>query len=275
MKILITGAKGMLGTMLASVFADQYPLLWDVRELDITKLDEVRKKLTAEKPDVIINAAAYTAVDKAESERDMAFLVNADGPKNLAIVAKEIGAILVHYSTDYVFPGTKQEGYAEDDAAGPAVNVYGESKLGGEKAVQESGCNFYLLRTAWLYGPNGKNFVDTMLKLGSEKPELKVINDQHGCPTSTKDVALATKYVLENKKPYGIYHAVCEGQTTWYDFAKKIFKLAGININVVPIPAADYPTAARRPQYSVLTNTKGLPMRNWQVALQDYLESRS
>lgn len=273
MKIVIVGAKGMLGGMLASIFAEQQPLLWDISELDITKLDEMREKLTAEKPDVVINAAAYTAVDEAETKRELAFAVNAEGPRNLATVAQEIGATLVHYSTDYVFPGTEAEGYAEDDVAGPAVNVYGESKLAGEKAVQESGAAYYILRTAWLYGPNGKNFVDTMLKLSQTKKELRVINDQHGCPTFTKDVALATKYVLEHKKPFGIYHAVCEGQTTWHGFAKEIFRVAGIDMNVIPIPATEYPLPAKRPGYSVLKNTKGIPLRPWLEALREYVGS--
>jgi dTDP-4-dehydrorhamnose reductase len=279
MKILITGAKGMLGTMLASVFADMNPTLWDVAELDITDLHAVREKLQVEKPEVIINAAAYTEVDKAEGERDLAFAVNATGPGNLATVAKEIalpagrqGATLVHYSTDYVFPGTKAEGYAEDDAAGPAVNVYGESKLAGEEAVKNSGCNFYLLRTAWLYGPNGKNFVDTMLKLADTKPEISVVNDQHGSPTFTKDLAGATKYLLENTKPFGIYHAVNAGQATWYDLACEVFKLKGKNVKVNPIPASQFPTSAKRPEYSILKNTKGLPMRDWKEALADYLQ---
>lgn len=264
----------MLGTMLAQVFSDLKPLLWDVAQMDITKLDQVRAKLVGEQPDVVINAAAYTNVDGAETDRETAFLINETGPKNLAIVAKEIGATLVHYSTDYVFPGTNQEGYGEDDAAGPAINVYGESKLAGEKALQESGVNYYLIRTAWLYGPNGKNFVETMLKLAETKKELRVINDQHGCPTSTKDVALATRYLLEHTKPFGVYHAVCQGQATWYEFAKEIFSVSGIDISVAPIPAIEYPLPARRPAYSVLNNTKRVPMRGWQEALKDYLTSR-
>ena len=261
----------MLGHMLAEVFAPQNPLLWDVAELDITDLPAVKEKLIAKKPGVVINAAAYTAVDKAEMEKEVAWAVNAKGPENLAMVCKEIGATLVHYSTDYVFPGDKPEGYAEDDAAGPAVNVYGESKLAGEEAVKKSGVNFYLLRTAWLYGSGGSNFVDTMLKLGREREELKVVSDQHGSPTCTKDVALATKYVLDNKKSFGIYHAVCEGQATWYEFAKEIFRLVNIDITVTPISASEYPVAAKRPEYSVLKNTKGLLMRNWQVALAEYI----
>lgn len=272
MKILITGAKGMLGTMLVQAFSDMSPVCLDVAELDITKLEDVRAKLAQEKPNVVINAAAYTAVDKAETEKEIAFAVNELGPKNLAITAKEIGATLIHYSTDYVFPGTKQDGYAEDDMAGPAVNVYGESKLAGEKAIQTSGCNYYLLRTAWLYGPNGKNFVETMLRLSNEKSELRVVNDQHGCPTFTKDVAQATRYVVEENKPFGVYHAVNEGQASWYDFACEIFRVAKKDIRVIPIPAAEYPLPAKRPTYSILKNTKGLLMRSWQEALQDYLQ---
>jgi dTDP-4-dehydrorhamnose reductase len=275
MKILVVGAKGMLGTMVAGVFAQEKPLLWDKEELDITNFEEVKTKLALEHPDIVINTAAYTAVDKAESEKEMAFAVNAEGPKNLALVCKEIGATLIHYSTDYVFSGTNQEGYAEDDMAGSAVNVYGESKLLGEKAVQESGVNFYILRTAWLYGPNGKNFVETMLELAKTKKELRVINDQWGCPTFTKDVALATKYVVGSKKPFGIYHAVNSGRASWYKFAQEIFRLSQTDINVVPIPASAYPLPTKRPSYSVLKNTKSIPMRSWQEALADYISSKS
>lgn len=270
---MITGAKGMLGSRLCQIFSDLQPVCLDVDELDITSLAQVREKLTQLKPDVIINSAAYTNVDGAETNKQDAFLVNEQGPKNLADVAKEIGVTLVHYSTDYVFAGENEDGYAEDDVPGPAVNVYGESKLAGEKAVQTSGANYYILRTAWLYGSNGKNFVDTMLKLADGRPELNVVNDQHGSPTFTKDVALATRYILEQKMPFGIYHAVNEGSTTWYGFAQEIFRLAKKDIKVNPIPAKQYPLPAKRPAWSMLKNTKNIPMRSWQEALADYIEN--
>lgn len=273
MKMLIVGAKGMLGSMLMDVLADYNPTGWDVGEIDITKAEDVRDKVTALAPEVIINAAAYTNVDGAQANRELAFAVNEAGVKNLAEVAKSVGATMVHYSTDYIFPGDKKEGYTEEDEGGPAVNVYGESKLAGEKALMQSGVNFYLVRTAWLYGPNGKNFVGTMLRLGKNKKELHVVADQHGSPTYTKDVALATKQLLEKKKPFGVYHAVCTGQATWFQFAQEIFRISNMGVKVNPIPASQYPVPAKRPEYSVLVNTKGLTMRSWQEALKDYLLS--
>lgn len=283
MKILVIGAKGMLGSMVMEVLADWQPTGWDVGEIDITKPDEVIEKITSFAPTVVINAAAYTNVDGAEGNRAEAFAVNEGGVENLAAAAKKVGARFVHYSTDYVFPGTKKEGYAEDDEAGPAVNIYGESKLAGEKALMQGGVNFYLVRTAWLYGPRGNptspedtrgkgNFVGTMLRLGKDKKELNVVSDQHGSPTYTKDVALATKQLLEEKKPFGVYHAVCTGQATWFEFAQEIFRLAKMDVHVRPIPASQYRTAAKRPEYSMLLNTKGLAMRGWQEALQDYMK---
>jgi dTDP-4-dehydrorhamnose reductase len=274
MKILIIGARGMLGSMLQQVLADLDPTGWDRAELDIVDADAIRAKIGAEKPDVLINAAAYTDVDGAETNKELAVAVNADAVRNLARVAQELGTTVVHYSTDYVFPGTKAEGYAEDDAPGPAVNAYGESKLAGEKALQEIAPNFYLLRTAWLYGPNGKNFVDTIMRLGKERPELNVVNDQRGCPTFTKDVAQATRTLLEEKYPFGIYHTVNEGSTTWYEFTQEIFRLKGITTPLKPITSAEYPLPAKRPQYSRLLNTKGPKLRPWQEALADYLDEK-
>lgn len=273
MKILIIGAKGMLGSMVGEVFKEYEPTLWDRHEIDITDADLSELKISAEKPDVIINAAAYTDVDGAEEDKETALDINGQGVKNLAEIAKSLDAILVHYSTDYVFPGDKEEGYGEEDVPGPAVNVYGASKLVGEKALYEVQPNFYLLRIAWLYGPNGKNFVDTMLQLAQTRESLSVVNDQHGSPTFTKDVAMATKKLLEENKPYGVYHTVNNGVTTWYDFAQKIFALFHKNIEVSPVPSDEFPRPAKRPTYSVLKDTKGMNMRDWEDALDDYLKN--
>lgn len=271
--ILIIGAQGMLGSMLSTVFADRVPILWDRAEIDITKRDEVQQKIKALQPKFIINAAAYTDVDGAETNKEVAFAVNSDAVRYLAEVAKELDATLIHYSTDYIFPGTNKEGYKESDVPGPAVNVYGESKLAGEKAIQEIGCRFYILRTAWLYGPNGKNFVDTMLKLAEDKKDIQVVNDQFGSPTFTKDVAQTTRFWVDGINEPGIYHAVNQGITNWAEFAQTVFKFTQKNVNVIPVPSSTYSRPAKRPQYSVLLNTRGPKLRAWQNALHEYLGS--
>lgn len=273
-KILLVGAGGMLGKALGQAFKEETVTAWDRAELDITQAASVREQVGKVQPEIIINAAAYTNVDGAEADREAAWAVNVRGVINMAAAAKEAGATLVHYSTDYVFPGDRAAGYSEDDNPGPAVNVYGESKLAGEQAVRESGNRYYLIRTAWLYGPGGKNFVDTILKLGAEKNELSVINDQHGSPTYTYDLARYTKELLENHWSPGVYHATNAGVTTWYDFAREIFRLAGQSVLIKPVPSSDYPRPARRPAWSVLLNTKGPKMRGWPEALRGYLSQR-
>ncbi len=286
MSILIIGAKGMLGSVLCEVFADDNPVCWDQDEINIVNLDEVREKVSELRPDVIINAAAYTDVDGAEENQALAFQVNETGVRNLALVAQDIGAKIVHYSTDYVFPGTKEEGYAEDDSPGPAVNVYGESKLAGERALAEVRPEFFIIRTAWLYGPSGSrigvrdtpakaNFVETMLRLATDRKQLQVIDDQRGSPTFTKDVAGFTKALLSGDFESGVYHAVNAGSATWFDFAKKIFEYSDVKMDVKPITSEEYPLPAKRPAYSMLQNTKGPQMRSWQDALREYIEGRS
>lgn len=272
MKVLLIGAKGMLGTDLQAAFADTELTALDHTELDITDAGVVAERLAAERPEVVINAAAYTAVDQAESEREQAFLVNETGVGNIAAAAKDMGATMVHYSTDYVFAGDNVSGYAEDDEPGPPVNAYGESKLAGERALEESGCTFFLLRTAWLYGAAGKNFVATMLRLAGGRDELNVVNDQHGSPTYTVDVAQATRVILDGDYAPGIYHTVNAGTATWYEFAQEIFKLAGKKMTVNPITTAEYPLPAKRPAYSILKNTRGPALRPWQEAIAAYIE---
>lgn len=269
--ILIVGAKGMLGSMLCRVFADESPVCLDRDDIDITNLKDVQQKIRDLLPEIIINAAAYTDVDGAENHQKLAFAVNEMGVRNLAQVAKEVDAILVHYSTDYVFPGDRESGYVESDSPGPAVNVYGESKLAGERALVEIKPNFYLQRIAWLYGPNGKNFVTTMRELAKTHDHLTIVNDQHGSPTYTWDVANATKILLAEKFPFGIYHTVNEGIASWYDFANKIFQITYTTVDVKPATSNEYSRPARRPQWSVLLNTQGPVMRPWQKALEAYL----
>jgi len=273
MKVLILGAKGMLGADLLEVFKGNEIIGWDKEELDLTSFELTKKEIEKLKPEVIINAAAYTAVDDAEENRDLAVLINGEIVGNLAKIAKGLDIPIVHYSTDYVFSGENKEGYREDETNLAPLNVYGESKALGEKLLQENTDKFYLIRISWLYGKNGKNFVETMLKLGKEKDQLNVIDDQIGSPTYTKDVAKLTKEVVENKMPFGIYHAANSGKASWCGFAKKIFELAKIDIKVNPIPTEDYPLPAKRPKNSILLNTKLKPLRSWEEALEDYLNN--
>ncbi len=274
MKLVIIGAKGMLGHMLGMVFTEYAPTLLDKDEIDITNENNTREVLRELQPDVVINAAAYTNVDGAEEDTESAFIVNETGVKNIAGVVKDLDGTLVHFSTDYVFPGTKSQGYTESDSPGPAVNVYGQSKLAGERAVKESGCNFYLVRTAWLYGSNGKNFIDTMKKLSETRKQLRVVNDQFGSPTYTKDLAVFVKTLIEEKYPFGIYHGVNAGSASWFAVAQMIFTiLSGREIIVKPVTSEEFPRPAKRPTYSILQNTKGPEMRNWKDALAEYLKS--
>jgi dTDP-4-dehydrorhamnose reductase len=224
-----------------------------------------------------VNAAAYTAVDKAESERDLAFAVNGTAPRVLAEDAKRIGALLVHYSTDYVFDGEKASPYVEDDAPHP-INAYGESKLAGEQAILGSGCRHLILRTSWVYGPRGRNFYLTMLRLAKERPELRVVDDQLGAPTSSLEIARATPTLL-GKDAQGLYHMTAAGETTWCGFARAILARAGLATPVVPIATADYPTPARRPRNSRLDCTRlradfGVALASWEEALAEVAAAR-
>lgn len=272
MSFVIIGAKGMLGSMLAQVFANKQPLLLDKDEIDITNEQSVRTVLHGAKATIVINAAAYTNVDTAETDSETAFMVNETGVKNLATVCRDLSATLVHFSTDYVFPGTNENGYNESDSPGPAINVYGQSKLAGERALKESGCNFYTIRTAWLYGPNGKNFVDTMLGLAQKQGHLKVVSDQRGCPTYTKDLAEYVEALLDGDYVFGIYHGVNTGNASWFEFAQKIFEYSpGLAVVVKPVSSSEFPRPAKRPAFSILQNTKGPAMRPWQEALAEYI----
>jgi len=278
MKILITGYKGMLGSDLVNILKNENQhelILTDIKELDITNLEELRKMFQDEKPEAVINVAAYTDVDGCETNRELAYNVNAIGPKNLAIVSNEIGAKLLHISTDYVFPGNNTEPYMEEDKTGPQ-SYYGETKLHAEKFIEKNMKNYFIVRTAWLYGINGKNFVKTMLSLGDINSEITVVNDQRGSPTFTVDLANAIVELIKTDK-YGIYHVTNSGECTWYDFAKNIFELANVEIEVKPVTTAEYPTPAKRPEYSVLSNEKWnnsgfKPLKNFKDALKEYLE---
>jgi dTDP-4-dehydrorhamnose reductase len=273
LRILLTGATGQVGWELRKTLAP----LGEVRPLDrfglnLADVPTLVASVRALQPGIIVNAAAYTAVDKAESERDEAFAVNATGPRVLAEEARRIGALLVHYSTDYVFDGEKASPYAEDDPTHP-LSVYGESKLAGEQAVLKSGCRHLVLRTSWVYGPRGRNFYLTMLRLAKERAELRVVDDQVGAPTSSLEIARATATLIE-KGAQGLYHMTASGETTWCGFAREILKQAGIEIPVVAIRTEDYPTPARRPRNSRLDCSKlqrehGVALAPWEEALAE------
>lgn len=277
-KILIVGARGMLGQTLAAALKEYSLTLWDKDEIDITDAKQVCEKISALQPNIIINAAAYTAVDACEENNELAMKVNGEGPGNLAQVAKQIDAILVHYSTDYIFNGAKQAGYAEDFSDVDPVNAYGKSKAAGEAAIKNTADatwnKYYIIRTAWLYGAGGPNFVDTMITLAQDRDSLSVVNDQHGSPTFTNDLAERTTWMLKELPEFGVYHVTNAGTCTWYEFAKEIFSQAGISINLQPCTSEEFPRPAKRPEYSILLNTKLPVMRSWQAGLAEYLRTK-
>ena len=256
--VLVTGANGQLGKSLqqiASDFSGRYRFLFtDVDTLDITDLAAVRRTVQAENVDFLINAAAYTAVDKAESDVDFAYLLNEKAVANLATAVKETGAFFIHISTDYVFDGQSSIPYRTTDTPNP-TSVYGKSKLAGETAIVQSGCRGAIVRTAWLYSPYGNNFVKTMLRLADTKEFINVVSDQTGCPTLALDLARFLMAVIAHDgatEGLKCYHFTNKGRITWFDFASKIIRQAGKTCPVRPIPTSSYPTPATRPAFSVL-----------------------
>lgn len=266
----------MLANAVKNELKDEELILTDVQDLDITDIEAVRKFVNEVKPQYIINCAAYTAVDKAEVQVELARKVNALGPKNLAIVANEENATLIHISTDYVFGGNKNvdEDYTEMEEKHPE-SVYGITKLEGEEAIINSCFNYYIFRTAWLYG-EGNNFVRTMLKLGKEKEEINVVNDQHGSPTYAVDLASIIHQAIEKGIPYGIYHTTNLGYTTWYEFTKQIFEKACISCKVNPVTSEEFASVAKRPLNSKLSKDKilkeGIIIPTYENALERYLK---
>ncbi len=273
MKVLVTGANGMLGQVLCPVFEDNglYVIPAGHKELDVTNYKTAKAAIENIMPQIIIHLAAYTNVDKAEEEFETAIKINKNGTKNIAKISKEINAIMVYISTDYVFDGEKNTPYTPADTPNP-LNKYGLSKLEGEKAVQENTDKYYIVRTSWLYGPDnrpqGKNFVDTMLNLAQKNDEIKVVEDETGSPTYTIDLAMGILGIIG--KPFGIYHISNEGETSRFNFAKEIFKLAGLNPELTPIQSKEYMTKAKRPKYSSLQNS--IPIRHWAEALKGYID---
>ena len=288
MVVLVTGAGGQLGQALQSITEKHLDINFvfcDSKTLDITQPETIREVFSKYQPHFCINAAAYTAVDKAESEPEKAHLINTLGAKNVAEVCKQFDTVLLHISTDFVFDGTKKSPYNELDITHPK-GIYGQTKLDGEKAIQKTWDKHVIIRTSWVYSKFGNNFMKTMLRLAKEREKLSVVNDQIGTPTHAVDLAevliqICTSIFLTrlrdpSSKLYSIYHFSNEGQCSWYYFAKKIFEFNNININLEPIPTTSFPTPAQRPVYSVLDKSKiknvfGVEVRYWEMSLKDVL----
>jgi len=275
MRVLVTGAGGQLGRELCAMAGGSAEVIGLERSaLDVTDLARCREAVGAYRPDAVIHAAAYTAVDRAEVEPDEAFRVNAAGTRNMALAAREGRAKFCYISTDYVFDGRAAAPYNEYDAPNP-LNVYGKSKLAGERLAQSLTDRWFVVRTSWVYGANGANFVKTMLRLGAERGRVQVVADQTGSPTWAKDLAVFL-LALVSTEAYGIYHAANAGHCSWYEFAKAIFEEKGMPVEVVPCTTEEFPRPARRPAYSVLDGAavryNGLPaMRHWREALREFL----
>lgn len=277
MRILVTGARGMLGTDLVKYLSGEHEVVGVGRDdFDVTDLETVGVKIREIAPDLVIHSAAYTDVDGCETNIELAYRVNAIGTKNIALACREHDIPLVYISTDFVFDGKKQTPYLEWDTPNP-IAVYGASKYAGEQIVSSLLSKFYIVRVAWLYGEHGKNFVYTIRRLVGERDKLQVVNDQKGSPTFTVDVAEGIGKLIKTGA-YGVYHMVNKGETTWHGFAEKILQLSGLeNIEVEPISSEALNRPAKRPSYSVLRNLAlelsiGDAMRDWESALSDFIE---
>ena len=291
-RILIVGNAGQLGRELEKIFAGFGPIVGVDREsVDLADAVQTRELVRRAAPDIILNAAAYTAVDRAESERNLAYAINEQAPRILAEEAHRRNALFVHYSTDYIFDGNKSSPWVETDTPNP-LNVYGASKLAGERAVENSGGKFLIFRTSWVYGPHGHNFLLTMLRLGRERDHLSIVDDQVGGPTTSIELARATHSIVTGilagrfgapQDWTGLYHMTCGGSVSWFGFAEAIFaraaQLLGLNPPVLtPIATKDYPTPAARPRYSVLSNAKlqarfAEKLSSWESALEETLQA--
>ena len=280
MKILVTGSAGMLAKDLIPYLSSTkgYEVLSPPEDkLDITDLGALRAAVNHFKPELLVNCAAYTNVDDAEKSEQQALLVNGLAVQNLSLLCQEHDITLVHFSTDYVFDGTKASPYTIYDETNP-MNAYGRSKLLGEKYILWLLSKFYIIRTSWLFGLQGKNFIETMLELSQKQKQVSVVTDQRGCPSWTRDIAQATVALIETGR-YGIYHVTNSEPTTWFDFAKEIFRLAGLSTEVIPVTSERFPRPAKRPQNSVLDSfplrqVLGKELPSWKEALREYLSRR-
>lgn len=288
MKILLAGKNGQIGSELKTALASLGELTaWGRADLDLSDADAIREKIRKLQPDVIVNAAAYTAVDKAETEPDLAMQINGIAPGMMAEEAARLNALLVHYSTDYVFDGTKSTPYTEADTPHP-VNEYGRSKLAGEQAICAAASRFLIFRTSWVYDAHGKNFLNTIKRLGGQRRELTIVNDQLGAPTWSREIARATPRIIalylahpDQKQINGIYHLTAQGQTSWFGFAQAAAECGLFDHLDNPpvlraISSAEFPTPARRPMYSVLSNAKllrefGIQLPDWDMSLRECL----
>ncbi len=273
MKIVILGSHGNLGSELSFLYRRYRPKQFDRHNIDITKEESVVEALENYKPDVVFNCAAYNDVDSPELDSTIANKVNGYALGNLARACKKINAVLVHYSTNYVFPGTKSEGYKEDDAPNP-ISEYGKSKFLGETELEKNMENFYLIRTSWLYGGRGKgkqSFAEKIIAAGKEEPELNMVEDEIAHPTYIPDLTLATEQLLQKNYPFGIYHITNSGTASWLDWAKKIFQILGMDVKLNPVQGESFKRPAKRPKYGILQNTKFPPLRPWQSALKEFL----
>ncbi|HPL93318.1 MAG TPA: dTDP-4-dehydrorhamnose reductase [bacterium] len=278
MKIFLCGAGGMLGQSLSRLFSGtKYEVIASTQDtLDLTDAVAVQAAILAVKPDFVINAAAYTKVDAAETEKELAFAVNELGVANLVKAVQELDIPLIHFSTDYVFRGDNAKGYEEQSIEFGPLNVYGQSKLAGDFQIINNLTKYYLIRISWLYGEFGPNFVNAMLKLAKTQPEIKVVNDQIGRPTYAEDLAQMVYGLLEGFYPWGIYHGVNEvsGEVpgiSWYDFAQEIFQFADVKVNLLPVDSSQFVRPAKRPPYSILLNTKYPALPDWRSSLKRHL----
>lgn len=281
LKVVVTGAKGQLGMDLMSILQnqDKYEVYgFGKQDLDITNAEQVRKTMEQINPDIIIHAAAYTNVDLAEKEPQLAFQINGLGTQNIAMAASNQKSKLIYISTDYVFSGNTLCPYTELDTPDP-IGVYGKTKLAGEEFVRAHHDRFFIIRTSWIYGKYGNNFVKSMLRLAHEKKKISVVNDQVGCPTYTLDLINSILAIMETDK-YGIYHISNSGICSWYEFARAIFEEARLSVDLTPCQTIDFPRLAHRPKYSVLNHTSietnGFSkMRHWREALNIFMQSKS
>ena len=276
MKVLVTGANGQLGYDVVKELQKQNIECFGVtrKDFDIIDFEATEKFITNYMPDVVIHCAAYTAVDKAEDEQGLCYLVNASATENIAQICKKIDAKMVYISTDYVFDGTKKDFYEVDDKPNP-INVYGKSKLLGEQALQKILNKYFIVRISWVFGEHGNNFVKTMLRLGKERKELNVVADQYGSPTYTADLAPLLIEIIKTDK-YGVYHATNEGVCSWAEFAEEIFKVVGMNVKVNHIATAEYPTKAKRPLNSRLSkeilDKYSYQLPSWEISLEKFIK---